>query len=317
MAAKEPDAKKLKMMVESIEPETRKVEAEEPSEVESQKPLEVAPKKVEIQEPMMKPEKVESKAGSKVDPLAEVKADLQKAAESNPPGDLRREQLTMRAAEKDRAEEEREQNKERKALDAKTKEAKPKGRPRKNEGDPADQPAKRKRKSKAPAEVDQDEGEGDAPAPRPKAKAKAKTGAKRTPRSRKQNDSENEPKPNDTMVDEIVQLLVHHAKEPYDKTKDVAHKLYSKGKCKVWTNIYWNRPAGGVKVMEEGKESQKFYFSYAYSSVAVHIYVCNKMTEEWLKHEEAWWQSDEALAFFRQLIITAGRAEEIFGKMAK
>ena len=41
------------------------------------------------------------------------------------------------------------------------------------------------------------------------------------------------------------------------------------------------------------------------------------MTEEWLKHEEAWWQSDEALAFFRQLIITAGRAEEIFGKMAK
>ena len=83
----------------------------------------------------------------------------------------------MRAAEKDRAEEEREQNKERKALDAKTKEAKPKGRPRKNEGDPADQPSKRKRKSKAPAEVDQDEGEGDAPAPRPKAKAKAKTGA--------------------------------------------------------------------------------------------------------------------------------------------
>ena len=84
MAAKEPDAKKLKMMVESIEPETRKVEAEEPSEVESQKPLEVAPKKVEIQEPMMKPDKVESKSGSKVDPLAEVKADLQKAAESNP-----------------------------------------------------------------------------------------------------------------------------------------------------------------------------------------------------------------------------------------
>lgn len=315
MAAKEPDAKKLKMMVESIEPEIRKVEAEKPPEVESQKPLEVAPKKLEIEEPMMKPEKVESKAGLKVDPLAEVKADLQKAAESNPPGDLRREQLTMRAVEKDKAEEEREQNKERKALEAKTKEAKPKGRPRKNEGDPADQPSKRKRKSKAAAEVDQDE--GDAPAPLPKAKAKAKTGAKRTPRSRKENDSMNEPKPNDAMMDEIVQLLVHHAKEPYDKTKDVVHKLYSKGKSKVWTNIYWNRPAGGVKVMEEGKESQKFYFSYAYSSVAVHIYLCNKMVEEWLKHEEAWWQSDEALTFFRELIITAGRAEEIFGKMDK
>ena len=280
------------------EVQTEKVEPE-PSELEGKKPLEVEPKKVE----------------SKV--LDQVKADLQKAAESNPPGDLRREQLTMRATEKDKAEEEREQNKERKAKEAEAKkEAKPKGRPRKIEGDADDQPKKRRRKS-TPAE-DVDEGKDPAASPKAKAEAKPKAKAKRVPRGpRGKKGEENQTEPDETMVDEIVQLLVHHASEPYDKTKDVAHKMFTKGKYKVWTNIYWNRPAGGVKMMEEGKESQKFYFSYCYSSIAVHIFLCNQMAEKWLNHELAWWQSDDGLAFFRLLLVTAARAEEVFGKMAK
>ena len=141
-----------------------------------------------------------------------------------------------------------------------------------------------------------DEGKDPAASPKAKAEAKPKAKAKRVPRGKK--GEENQTEPDETMVDEIVQLLVHHASEPYD-------------------NIYWNRPAGGVKMMEEGKESQKFYFSYCYSSIAVHIYLCNKMAEKWLNHELAWWQSDDGLAFFRLLLVTAARAEEVFGKMAK
>ena len=67
-----------------------------------------------------------------------------------------------------------------------------------------------------------------------------------------------------------------------------AQGVHEREKTRIWVSIYWNRPAGGVKIMEGDKESQKFYFSYCYSSIAVHIYMCNKMAERWVLKDAEW-----------------------------
>ena len=153
------------------------------------------------------------------------------------------------------------------------------------------------------------EKEEDKPEPKAKAKAKAKAGAKRAPRAKG-----NLPQPCKIMEKEMYELLLRYKDKPYCKEKDVLHKIYTKKNSpKFYTSIYFGRPAGGVKIVcPDGSETQKFYFSYAYSTVAVHIYACNKIISTFQNAEDGWWDGEEALALFQLLLITAASAQKSF-----
>lgn len=272
-----------------------------------------------------------------MDLLEQVNADLQTRAAAGPADeDLRRAQLQMRASEKEKQEEEREQQKAKKAEKAE-KIPKAKGRPRKIPGEPV---PKKQRKSKAaqataeenPGEEAMDDAEHDDEVepneenaqkkrknskkdqkPKAKAKAKAKADAKRPPRPRRKEAS---PAADPKMVQDMVDLLIKYKDVPYDKDNETYHKVYTKGKSPLWVSIYFGRPAGGVKIQEGEKESQKFYFSYLHSTVAVHIYMCNSMCEKFFEmaanNVEAWWDREDAMHHFRQLIVSGGAAQKIF-----
>ena len=260
--------------------------------------------------------------------LKDLKGDLTEEAKSESNQDLRRAQLTARANEKERVEEERGERKEQKK-NAK-KDPKPKGRPRRVEGDEppkkrksnkskggedaveatetsspaAGPPAKKKKKTEALA---------DKGAALPKAKAKPKACAKRAPMTR----GGKPPPPSDkAMEKEIFDLLRRYKDVPYNKDTDVLHKIYTKKNSNPYCCIYWNRPAGGVKIhCPDGAEMQKFYFSYAYSSVAVHIYCCNQIIKKFQGAPEGWWDSSEAMDLFQLLLVTAGSAQKSFNAM--
>ena len=148
---------------------------------------------------------------------------------------------------------------------------------------------------------------------KPKAKAKSKADAKRPPRPRRKEAS---PATDPKMVKDMVDLMIKYKDVPYDKDNETYHKVYTKGKSPVWVSIYFGRPAGGVKIQEGEKESQKFYFSYLHSTVAVHIYMCNSMCEKFFEMAankvEAWWDREDAMHHFRQLIVSGGAAQKIF-----
>lgn len=244
--------------------------------------------------------------------------------------DLRRAQLTMRASEKERLEEERESNKAKKK---ESKTPKAKGRPRRKEGEVVTK-AKRSKKVES-AGNEEGEAEDEAPsAPRKKTKtkggkkrkqaeaedddadgpstaapkAKAKAGPKRTPRGKG-----NLPKPDPTMKQEMLDLMKRYHTVPYDKLKDVLHKVYTKKNANPYCSIYWNRPAGGVKiVLEDKSETQRFYFSHCYYSIAVNIYMCNKVCKEFAGAAHGWWDSQDAIHLEQLLLITAAEAEKEF-----
>lgn len=254
--------------------------------------------------------------------LKDLKGDLTAKAESNDSKDLRRAQLTARANEKDRVEGEREERKEQKKQAKK--DPKPKGRPRRVEGDEA---PKKGRKSKKSTKEEEEAEKAAEPATKktktgsgngeeaaaPKAKAKAKAAAKRTPRAR---GGKAPPASDKVMEKEMLDLLRRYKDVPYDKDKDVLHKIYTKKNSNPYCSIYFGRPAGGVKIIfPDGSETQKFYFSYAYSTVAVHIYCCNKIIAKFQNSEEGWWDSDEAMDLFQLLLITAGSAQKSFDAM--
>eukprot|EP00435_Cladocopium_sp_Y103_P033296 s2239_g8.t1 len=296
------------------DPEEEELEDEEPEDEEPQDE-EPATKKV-----------AEAKWAS------DLKQDLEERA-GEEGTDLRRAQLRMRASEKEKLEEEREANKEKKKASASEKKApKPRGRPRRVEGEPA---KKSKRKSKKGDEAEDEgktaaaksasrkrksnengqmEDEGDQPQPKAKAKAKAKpkAGAKRAPRARG-----NLPEPDKVMEKEMLELLRRYKDTPYNKETDVLHKIYTKKNSpKFYASIYFGRPAGGVKIcFPDGSETQKFYFSYAYSSVAVHIYACNKIIATFQNAEDGWWDGPESQALFQLLLVTAGSAQKSFEAM--
>ena len=244
--------------------------------------------------------------------------------------DLRRAQLTMRASEKERLEEERESNKAKKK---ESKTPKAKGRPRRKEGEvvtkakrskkvesagneegePEDEapsgPGKKTKtkggKKRKQAEAEDDDADGPSTAA---PKAKAKTGPKRTPRGKG-----NLPKPDPTMKQEMIDLMKRYHTVPYDKLQDVLHKVYTKKNANPYCSIYWNRPAGGVKIILEDKsETQRFYFSYCYSSIAVNIYMCNKVCKEFAGAAHGWWDSQDAIHLEQLLLITAAEAEKEF-----
>lgn len=112
----------------------------------------------------------------------------------------------------------------------------------------------------------------------------------------------------------MVNLMKRYMDSPYDKTKDTLHKIYSKSNSKIYPCVYWNRPASGVKVLEESGESQKYYFSHQYPTIAVPIYMCNKICEKFAGRADQWWDQEESLQFFRLLLITGQQAEEEFAK---
>ena len=260
--------------------------------------------------------------------LAQVEADLQNRAAAGPVDeDLRRAQLQMRATEKEKLEEEREQQKAKKAENAPK--AKAKGRPRKVEGEPVPKKKRKCKVAQGTAEEDPgEEAEADAEVepceedvkkpkkekkPKAKAKAKAKADAKRPPRPRKNTQTT----PADPeMITDMLALMMKYKDVPYNKDTESNHKVYTKGKSPLWVSIYFGRPAGGVKIQEGEKESQKFYFSYFHSTVAVHIYMCNKMCEkiydDAAQNVEAWWDKEEAMKLFRTLIVSGGEAQKIF-----
>lgn len=69
-----------------------------------------------------------------------------------------------------------------------------------------------------------------------------------------------------------------------------------------------------MKVLEESGESQKYYFSHQYPTIAVPIYMCNKICEKFAGRADQWWDQEESLQFFRLLLITGQQAEEEFAK---
>ena len=306
-------------------PEKKSVD-EEMESAETSK-MESMEKKAGINQEVPPPED-KKKAEKGLNLLMMVQEELnEKAANDSKEEDLRRAQLAMRASEKGKLEEERESKKAKKKKDVK---AKPKGRPRKVQGEAEDKP----KRSKEVESEDEEEGEAEASgsrkkrktrrvtkkrkqredeaepsAPAPKAKAKAKAGPKRAPRARGPL-----PNPDPTMKKEMIDLMKRYHEVPYDKLKDVLHKVYTKKNANPYSCIYWNRPAGGVKiVLEDKSETQRFYFSYCYSSIAVHIYMCNKVCQAFAGAAPGWWDSKDAIFLEQLLLVTAAEAEKEFG----
>eukprot|EP00435_Cladocopium_sp_Y103_P018737 s3080_g4.t1 len=288
------------------------------------------------------PAQKEAEKGLGLNLLKLVESQLnEKAANGSKEEDLRRAQLTMRASEKERVEEEREANKEKKNQEkkhAKAKKAKAKGRPRKKEGEAVS-------KSKKPENAEEEEEQDEAPASRrrrkggngkkrrhdeeddsaaepraapkskakAKAKAKPKAGPKRTPRPRVAL-----PEPDEKIQKDLVNLMKRYHKVPYDKLNDTLHKVYTKKNANPYACIYWNRPAGGVKiVLEDKSEIQRFYFSSCYPTIAVQIYMCNKLCEDFASGAHGWWESPGALQLEQLLLVSAAEAEKEFMEWSK
>ena len=115
------------------------------------------------------------------------------------------------------------------------------------------------------------------------------------------------------MKQEMIDLMKRYHTVPYDKLQDVLHKVYTKKNANPYCSIYWNRPAGGVKIILEDKsETQRFYFSYCYSSIAVNIYMRNKVCKEFAGAAHGWWDSQDAIHLEQLLLITAAEAEKEF-----
>ena len=265
--------------------------------------------------------------------LKEAAKDLENKAKDDVKDDVRRAQLTMRASERDRVEEERELQKQKKEDEKKEASAtapKAKGRPRKGGDEP---PAKRTRVKKNPPDAPKEETkeetkDGNDKSEEPKdvkpkkrktaAQAdvaeepevkKPKAAAKRTPKSK----IEEEPKVDKTVVKECLNLMKRYQGAPYDKTQDILHKIYNK---KNVLSVYWSRPAAGVKVIDDGVEGQKFYFSHCYPTVAVHIYLGNRMCSKFIDSgsPQGWFDTAEALSFYQMLLVSASEATETFLK---
>ena len=141
---------------------------------------------------------------------------------------------------------------------------------------------------------------------------KRKAAAKRTPKSK----IEEEPKVDKTVVKECLNLMKRYQGAPYDKTQDVLHKIYNKKNAKAFLSVYWSRPAAGVKVIDDGVEGQKFYFSHCYPTVAVHIYLGNRMCSKFIDSgsPQGWFDTAEALSFYQMLLVSASEATETFLK---
>eukprot|EP00435_Cladocopium_sp_Y103_P014168 s2558_g3.t1 len=256
----------------------------------------------------------EKKEQPEPDLLKALEADL--ASMEPEAADLRRGQLKMRANEKEKADEARELQKAKKEEGKTERKAKAKGRPRRKEGEAeptssgrgrrkkkdskdADSPSNKRKRENGEEEKEEQ--------PRPKAKAKAK----RAPRARRNQ----VPDPDPVLVKELLDLMVAYKDKPYDKVQDKLHKIYTKGKTRVWVSVYWSRPAAGVKIMVGDKESQRFYFSFSYSSIAVHIHLCNKVAEKWVVRDADWADSEEALQLQQVLLVSADKASEEFKKV--
>ncbi len=89
-------------------------------------------------------------------------------------------------------------------------------------------------------------------------------------------------------------------------------------KCHVVVSVYWTRAAVGVKIIQEnGKQSQKYYFSRVFNSIAINI--CQAMEMAYFLKDKAWNFVDTNVAeceehYFRvqmSAAVAADRFEEM------
>lgn len=194
-------------------------------------------------------EKEERKAGLEDAAAKQLEEEFGKNGLEEMSQDLRREQLSMRASEKEKKDEEREDKKAAKA--AEKKEVKPKGRPRKAEAS-REKVGKKKKEKKEEKEEDKgeetkkrkhaakaNEAEEGEKASEKKVKPKAK--AKRTPGGPLGHGDD--PQPDVEMKADMVNLMKRYMDSPYDKTKDTLRKIYSKSN----SASQWGESSGGKR----------------------------------------------------------------------
>jgi hypothetical protein len=280
--------------------------------------------------------------------LESVQDDLQSLEMDE--GDLRRQQLQMRADEQEKAQEHKEKAKMKnaatKAKAKAKKEPKPKGRPRKIgdivrepaagstevPGAEASEPPAKKRRvrgktaqghpaagpapSAAPPahEPPANAREPSAPAPPqpPQIRPTAvKAKAKPGPTPRPQPEENVQPEP--AWVLQMTSLLVKfNASKPYDRQSETLHK--GNFGPFVQTSVYWNRAAVGVKVKRGASWTQICYFTAKNIAVAIFSAAEYATTLAQQGIDSQWWQTREAATLERKLRLSAEAAVQQYSQ---
>ena len=241
-------------------------------------------------------------------------------------GDLRREQLTMRAAEQQKVADKKEENKKRKE-EAQKAEPKARGRPRKkalagtvSEGSalPAEssqQPVKRRRLrsnghqdgAASSAPVAEPSSTTSSAVPAPKAGAKARPKPKAASRSQQHRQQEEVPV-NEADKLEMQALLMRFRNVRYNKETETLHKGKFEG---VQISVYWTRSAVGVKIWDapSAKWKQVQYFSE--EPLCLRIFQASKFAAELSHHlptNRDWAETADGIRFGRILRQSAAAA---------
>lgn len=226
-------------------------------------------------------------------------------------GDVRRQQLLMRAAEKQKVEEKREENKQKKA-EAKG-EPKRKGRPRKVVEPPsaADAPAEHAEPSVPNRGAAKKSGERKAQRPKPEA-ADVGEGAPADPvpakrQRRAKADTSAEGEVDEAWKLEMQGLLVGWKEKEYDRdTEDMHKNVYGD---LIAITPYWARPAVGVKIRVEKKSGwhQVVYWSFI-PHIVLGLCMARKFATKLHEHGVEWWETEDGKRFERKLRLSAAAA---------
>ena len=79
--------------------------------------------------------------------------------------------------------------------------------------------------------------------------------------------------------------------------------------------MYWTRDAVGVKVQTQTGWSQKFYFSRKFITIAVNIWLANKMIDFVKGHDTSFADSPEAVQHYNMLLLTAAAAHDRYEQL--
>ena len=79
--------------------------------------------------------------------------------------------------------------------------------------------------------------------------------------------------------------------------------------------MYWTRDAVGVKVQTPTGWSQKFYFSRKFITIAVNIWLANKMIDFLKGHDASFADSPEAVQHYYMLLLTAAAAQDRYEQL--
>eukprot|EP00435_Cladocopium_sp_Y103_P019038 s303_g4.t1 len=80
--------------------------------------------------------------------------------------------------------------------------------------------------------------------------------------------------------------------------------------------VYWTRDAVGVKIQTKtGGWSQKFYFSRKFNTIAVNIWLANKMIGFLRGRDASFADSQEAAQYYSMLLITAAAAHDRYEQL--